>query len=385
MTTKTVSREYFLDSIRAYLMLLGIPFHLSLIYSSHEWAVNSQTSSVLLTVLNDVIHAFRMQVFFVISGYFSYMLYERYEPQRWLKVRLERVAIPMLSAVVLITLPQFYMLKNFTQRIQGWATFTLYEKINVSIWELVSHLWFLLTLVILTCLGFSIFRRLKAIQTNRIPFPVNHFQGLGKLLFYFLIFSIGYAVIQRGIFIVLPDLLFNSVFNFVVMESLFYLPFFILGALAFKYAWLKAMLLKPSPLALLLAPLLFAAYIANQHLNDHAHFQPEIDTLITVTLGIVMVNLVFAFGHRLLNSHSPRITYLVNASLFIYLVHHPLTLIYGAFVTPRIENNLIGFGLGLIFVFGLAFLLYEVHQRIPLLRFLFSGKSQKPVVVPSSR
>lgn len=47
-------------------------------------------------------------------------------------------------------------------------------------------------------------------------------------------------------------------------------------------------------------------------------------------MGILMTNVVFSFGHNLLNYHSPRITYLVNASLFIYLVHHPLTLIYGA-------------------------------------------------------
>lgn len=31
-----------------------------------------------LTLFNDFIHAFRMQVFFVISGYFSYMLFLRY-------------------------------------------------------------------------------------------------------------------------------------------------------------------------------------------------------------------------------------------------------------------------------------------------------------------
>lgn len=382
MTKKTVQREYFLDSIRAYLMLLGVPFHLSLIYSSHNWAVNSQTPSDLLTVLNDIIHAFRMQVFFVISGYFSYMLYERYEPVRWLKVRLERVAIPMLSAMVLITLPQFYMLKNYTQRIQGWAHFSGYEKINVGIWEIVSHLWFLLTLIILTCAGFYIFRRLRNIQILPARFSEKRLNNLGKLLFYFVLLGLVYAIIQFTLDHALPGLLFNSLLNFIVMQPLFYLPFFILGALAFKYGWLKALLLKPSPLALLLAPLLFAAYIANQHLNDGAHLSPQLDTLITYMLGIVMVNLVFAFGHRMLNSHSPRITYLVNASLFIYLVHHPLTLIYGAFITPKIENNLAGFGLGMIFVFGLAFLLYELHKQVPMLRFLFSGKSQKPVPIP---
>ncbi|EYH49475.1 glucans biosynthesis protein, partial [Salmonella enterica subsp. enterica serovar Heidelberg str. SARA32] len=45
-------------------------FHISLIYSTHSWHVNSATPSWWLTLFNDFIHAFRMQVFFVISGLF---------------------------------------------------------------------------------------------------------------------------------------------------------------------------------------------------------------------------------------------------------------------------------------------------------------------------
>ena len=117
MSTVKPEREYFLDSIRAYLMLLGVPFHVSLIYSTQKWAVNSTEASLWLTLLNDFIHAFRMQVFFVISGYFSYMLYLRYQPQRFLKVRLERVGIPLLTAIPLITLPQFFMLKAWAPKL----------------------------------------------------------------------------------------------------------------------------------------------------------------------------------------------------------------------------------------------------------------------------
>jgi glucan biosynthesis protein C len=68
------------------------------------------------------------------------------------------------------------------------------------------------------------------------------------------------------------------------------------------------------------------------------------------------------------------VTYLVNASLFIYLVHHPLTILYGIFLVPHIGSNTLGFFAGLVFVFGIAFMLYEIHLRIPVLRFLFSGK-----------
>ncbi|WP_142993016.1 acyltransferase family protein, partial [Klebsiella pneumoniae] len=84
-------------------------FHISLIYSSHSWHVNSAEPSWWLTLFNDFIHAFRMQVFFVISGYFSYMLFLRYPLKKWWKVRVERVGIPMLTAIPLLTLPQFIM------------------------------------------------------------------------------------------------------------------------------------------------------------------------------------------------------------------------------------------------------------------------------------
>ena len=99
--------------------------------------------------------------------------------------------------------------------------------------------------------------------------------------------------------------------------------------------------------------------------------------MITMVLGLWMVNVVFSFGHRLLNFQSARVTYFVNASLFIYLVHHPLTLFFGAYITPHITSNWLGFLCGLIFVVGIAIILYEIHLRIPLLKFLFSGK---PVV-----
>ncbi|WP_421416233.1 glucans biosynthesis protein MdoC [Serratia plymuthica] len=376
MTKGNNQREFFLDSIRAYLMLLGVPFHLSLIYSSHAWAVNSAAPSFSLTVLNDFIHAFRMQVFFVISGYFSYMLYERYERHHWLKVRLERVAIPLLSSIPLITVPQFFMLKYFTDKLNGWEDFSIYQKINVTIWELVSHLWFLLTLTLLTTACFYLFKKIKTLKSNIAPNPINKMTGLGNISLFFLLYALCYSAAHRIILIFVPQLLSNGLFNFVVMETMFYLPFFILGAYAFKYVWLKEIFLKPSPLAVLGSLLLLIAYMLNQKLLAHSSYMFELEIVIKTLLGILMANVVFSFGHRLLNYHSPKITYLVNASLFIYLVHHPLTLIYGAFVTPYINNNLLGFLIGMVFVFSCAFALYELHKRIPLLRFLFSGKPQ---------
>ncbi|HEY1846345.1 MAG TPA: glucans biosynthesis protein MdoC [Buttiauxella sp.] len=375
MSNAPQQREFFLDSIRAWLMLLGIPFHISLIYSSHQWHVNSALPSWGLTLFNDFIHAFRMQVFFVISGYFSYMLFLRYPLKRWWKVRVERVGIPMLTAIPLLTLPQFLMLQYVNGKAANWHRLTAYDKYNTLVWELISHLWFLLVMVVLTTVCLFLFKKMNRYITRHKE-NNNAQYSLGTLSIIFLACGILYGATRRIIFIIHAPLLSDGLFNFVVMQTLFYLPFFLLGALAFTRPNLKALFTTPSPWCAVGAALAFAAYLLNQRYGSGDAWMYETESVITMLMGLWMVNVVFSLGHRLLNFHSPRVTYFVNASLFIYLVHHPLTLFFGAFITPHIASNTLGFIAGLIFVVGIAIVLYEIHLRIPLLRFLFSGKPQ---------
>lgn len=313
-----------------------------------------------------------MQVFFVISGYFSYMLFLRYPLKRWWKVRVERVGIPMLTAIPLLTLPQFILLQYVKEKTENWPTLSAYEKYNTLAWELISHLWFLLVLVILTTVSIGIFTWFQKRQETSKPRPAAI--SLARLSLIFFLLGMAYAAIRRIIFIVYPAILSDGMFNFIVMQTLFYVPFFILGALAFIHPDLKARFTTPSRGCTLGAAVAFIAYLLNQRYGSGDAWMYETESVITMVMGLWMVNVVFSLGHRLLNFQSARVTYFVNASLFIYLVHHPLTLFFGAYITPHISSNLIGFLCGLIFVMGIALILYEIHLRIPLLKFLFSGK-----------
>ncbi len=165
-----------------------------------------------------------MQVFFVISGCFSFMLYQRYDRRYWLKVHLGRVVIPLLSAIPLITLPQLFLLKNYTPKLQDWHLFTIYQKINIAIWEVISHLWFLLTLALLTGICFYWFKKIKN-NASTNSFFVNKINNIGKVSLLLLLCVLGYSMIRKMLFILNREILFNSVFNFFFMETLFYLPF----------------------------------------------------------------------------------------------------------------------------------------------------------------
>ena len=366
-------REYFLDSIRAALMLLGVPFHVSLIYSSQKWTVNSPVDSLWLTLFNEFIHSFRMQVFFVISGYFSYMLYLRYQPLRWLKVRMERVGIPFLAAIPLITLPQFFMLKHLSDKFTDWPQLTPYQHYNTLVWELISHLWFLLVLLLLTASGLLLFSVVKKYQQRLSTLTMTW----PRIFLALAVCMCGWAVLRRLLLWQLPGLLGDGLFNIAVMQSLFFLPFFLLGAIAWTNPEAKALFVRPHPPIWFAAVLVFIAYHLNQQYSSGDGWLYELDALISMAMGLCMLNICFSLGHRFLNNSSATVMYLVNASLFIYLVHHPLTLMYGLFLMPYIHNDTLGFFVGLFCVFGVSFLLYEIHLRIPLLRFLFSGKPTK--------
>ncbi|MDX1857283.1 acyltransferase family protein [Escherichia coli] len=160
MNPVPAQREYFLDSIRAWLMLLGIPFHISLIYSSHTWHVNSAEPSLWLTLLMTSSTRSACRYFSLYPGTFPTCFFTL-SLEKWWKVRVERVGIPMLTAIPLLTLPQFIMLQYVKGKAESWPGLSLYDKYNTLAWELISHLWFLLVLVVMTTLCVWIFKRIR--------------------------------------------------------------------------------------------------------------------------------------------------------------------------------------------------------------------------------
>ncbi len=74
-------RIHAFDNLRATMMLLGIVIHASLTYGiqtyDEEWPIKDpHTTHYFFDFIALFIHAFRMQVFFLISGFFGAMLYK---------------------------------------------------------------------------------------------------------------------------------------------------------------------------------------------------------------------------------------------------------------------------------------------------------------------
>lgn len=95
-TPRSPERLHALDNLRATMMWLGIVLHVAVIYTARPSLLpwhDTHTSRVA-DLLLAFIHAFRMPVFFMLSGFFVALLIERRGTRAMVRHRLKRLALP---------------------------------------------------------------------------------------------------------------------------------------------------------------------------------------------------------------------------------------------------------------------------------------------------
>ena len=107
------SRRHDLDALRAAAMLLGIVYHASLSFAlGLGWMVQDVSQSRLCYIFQAFVHGFRMQLFFVISGFFTAMLWRNKGLKSLLWHRFRRVLLPCLVGLVTVV-PAMSWATNF--------------------------------------------------------------------------------------------------------------------------------------------------------------------------------------------------------------------------------------------------------------------------------
>ena len=93
-----IARRHDLDALRALAMLLGIVLHAALSFAPGLWLVEDSDQSDLFSLLFLAIHGFRMPVFFLMSGFFTAMLWRRRGLGALVRQRTMRVFLPLVLA-----------------------------------------------------------------------------------------------------------------------------------------------------------------------------------------------------------------------------------------------------------------------------------------------
>ena len=142
-------RIHGLDALRGVLMMLGILLHCALAYMPESpWPfVDWTTSSGELSLITDGVHMFRMPAFFLLSGFFGALLWQRRGPKAMLKNRVARIVLPFAVFVVLLSQVIRFCFTFGNQVVEG-AQVPIGGALN-ALWEDdflpegTMHLWFL--------------------------------------------------------------------------------------------------------------------------------------------------------------------------------------------------------------------------------------------------
>ena len=117
---KDAARYHDLDALRAVAMLLGIALHGALSFVPFPWIVQDSQQNSAFGSFFFLVHGFRMPVFFVMSGFFTAMLWRRRGLFSTLKQRFLRVFLPCMAGLFLIV-PLNHMAGEFALMQKGTA------------------------------------------------------------------------------------------------------------------------------------------------------------------------------------------------------------------------------------------------------------------------
>ncbi|MGV3345713.1 acyltransferase family protein [Enterobacteriaceae bacterium LUAb1] len=341
-------RAYGLDLLRAILILIGIPYHTGLLLGDMTWVYNSiNHKSIIIPLLSEISHFFRMQVFFFISGYFCHLVVEKKGGDFFWKSRINKVLVPLLTATLLVTLPQ------------AWLIYHVSSDHHVG--SVVSHLWFLYCLFFISALVLYLHLKINQLLKKQISL----FVVTGGII----MLAYVCAVLTRSIPVSLP-LQIREYLKLPVM-SLYFFPYFILGyALKEGAAWAKRLLSFPVLPMLIIFIIMAGCYITFENIPYFKLVKPLLETLLPLSAIPVIFNVFLWEGFK----RSPMVEFITDSALVVYIFHHPFIIIYGYLLDPK-EITAWSYYLSVI---GLSVassvVLYLILRKMPLAKKAFGIK-----------
>lgn len=375
---ESTSRLFFIDHLRAALVVLVVLHHLALVYSGippfyyFEPPYNDPLAGLAGLVFVLFNQAWFMGAFFLLAGYFTPGSFDRKGPGRFLRGRLVRLGIPLLlfyfilspiASIGYFLMP--YSLTGITAPLT-WQAYPLLLGLG--------PLWFVAMLLVFD-FGYAAWRGLTANRTSDSP-RASSVPGY----FWIGLFVLALAAANYLIRIYIP--LGRSVSQFPTLAYLpQYLSFFVLGAVASRQDWfrslpgfmgvvgfvsamLAAILLFPLALSGELLSLTFSeASLANAFGN--AHWQSAVYALWDSVFAVGLCLAVIPLFRRFFNGRSRFGSFLSQHSYTVYIIHVPIIVML-AYALRGIElGAFLKYGLAAAVIVPICFAVAYLVRKIP--------------------
>lgn len=372
---KLPTKRYFhLDALKGIMILWGIPVHASTVGSSGFFDGVAEVSGWV-----------RMEAFFIISGFLSYMLIKRYGAKPIMRRRLMAVGIPLLSVLVLLNpLTNFLILKYHNGAAAPLFTDFIMGRIPPGVkgtWNWHLHVWFL---GVLLCLAATFSTSAIRLMDSAVAMLRPKLRGLpGGLLLLVSVAVVGAAalVARVGYEAAIKPFVSES-FHFPLRAIGYYAGFYCFGILMFasprlfqvfhRFNWIQIA-------ASLL--LLWGAREIQPVIPDK--IGEVLRLLAEVYVAMMFASVLFAGFERLFAKESPAMKFIAESAFTVYLFHYLVIYLCAFAIRPYFGGSMAAdpfaqFLLALLVTLAttvVTMLGYEFFIcRSPVFRALFLGK-----------
>ena len=354
-------RYHGLDCVRAAAMLLGLLIHTCIFFmppGQYTWWSGEYHGDPLNLAFLNFIHLFRMQLFFMMAGFFAQLVMEQKGVSHLFKDRVKRIVAPFVVGVLLV-MPVHFFITNihgfYTVYLDGMGPVDRFKSLllwgifaeNSAIrYDWLIHYWFIYFLIAIYAIHFIVIRfGGNTSHVGTAASKILHYSVRNK-----------YAVVLLGLIAFPVHYSLNSVsfpaagYNASLNTFAYYVIFYFSGVVLYENRSLMTTLADNAWFYLLIS-VPFILYINEPteridlsvsvirdinswaildfNLWPEAIFHNGWDKILVVFLRASLSwTLCFAFiglAHRYLNTANPMVRYLADSAYWAYWIHLPIT------------------------------------------------------------
>ncbi|PUZ27664.1 Peptidoglycan/LPS O-acetylase OafA/YrhL, contains acyltransferase and SGNH-hydrolase domains [Chitinophaga costaii] len=369
-------RQYYLDWIRTFTILIVFLFHDGRFFDSDDWHIKNAVKSPAADFILFLLKEWLMPIFFFVSGASTWFSISYKKTSKFAADRFKRIFIPLLFGIFILSPPQVYVERLSHGQFSG--SFWLFLPHYFSGWYgfggnfawMGLHLWYLLLLFVFSFLTLPLFIWWK---NNRNSSTID-----APLICFFVFVLILASV---GILISLDNFLMNR--SFAGWGILEHLIIFICGFYAYAKPGIQPGLIRQRYIFLLIT-LLATAINSFLYLNHMLYEYGTLDYGLKIVLRSLAcfgwIFTIFGFAEKHLNYTNRFLKYSNEAVLPFYILHQPIMLLTGYFIINTAMSLSFKYLLIAIISFALVMICYQfIIRKNNWLRYLFGMPKAKQV------
>ena len=372
------------------MMFLGICIHSAITYMtlpSQVWPFRDRAQSPVCDLLVLFIHVFRMPLFFVLSGFFARMVYQRAGAAEFARHRVKRILLPFIVGLAVLYVP-IWTGMMYGANIYGDPGAFVMDGLRSGSFLTplrTMHLWFLYYLLYLYVGALMLDAVARRIVPPAASTAFNRiFRAIASSPLRALILAVPTCITLY--FMHSGSLDTNATFLLTPASLIAYSVFFGFGWFLFthsdmlpdfrKYAWVQV--------ALAIAILPINIQYTGATMRGLPNYNPQTHTIAIVTGSLIVWLFIFGFlglAQRYLSRESKHMRYLADASYWMYLVHLPVVVWIQVALVPWQAPALVKFLAALVATTAITLGSYTAVVRYGFIGTALNGPRRRPAAL----